>query len=46
MNQNCDIVGEELDECLFFLEILKEKSDIDKESIQQIWKVGNELLSI
>ena len=40
------IVEEELDECLFFLELLKEKSELDKEMIQQVWNEGNELLSI
>jgi four helix bundle protein len=40
------IVEEELDECLFFLELLKEKSDLEKDQIQTVWDEGNELLSI
>ena len=40
------IVEEELDECLFFLELLIEKSELDKVIIRQVWNEGNELLSI
>ncbi|MBW8360544.1 MAG: four helix bundle protein [Weeksellaceae bacterium] len=40
------IVEEELDECLFFLEILKVKSDLAQDKIQEVWNEGNELLSI
>ncbi len=40
------IVEEECDECLFFLEILQTKSEIEKEKIQKLWNEGNEILSI
>lgn len=39
------IVEEECDECLFFLEILKEKSEVLELEITQIWNEGNEILS-
>jgi len=40
------IVEEELDETMFFLELLEEFNPTIKEIIQQNWKEGNELLSI
>lgn len=40
------IVEEECDESLFFLEILLEKSSIEKEKIEELLKEGNEILAI
>ncbi len=40
------IVEEELDESMFFLELLEEFNPSFKEVIQENWKEGNELLAI
>lgn len=40
------IVEEELDESMFFLELLVEFNPDKKEAISQLWKEANELLSI
>ena len=40
------IVEEELDEFLFFLEMIEELNDSFKSPIQPLYKEGNELLSI
>ena len=40
------IVEEELDETMYFLELLEEFNPDFKQVIQQNWKEGNELLSI
>jgi len=40
------IVEEELDETMFFLELLEEFNPNDKELIRKNWAEGNELLSI
>ena len=40
------IVEEELDESMFFLELLEEFNPLIKEEIQKNWKEGNELLAI
>lgn len=40
------IVEEELDESLFFLEMIEELNDSFKAPIQPLYKEGNELLSI
>ncbi|WP_028295980.1 four helix bundle protein [Olivibacter sitiensis] len=40
------IVEEELDETLFFLELLAEFNHEKRDTIQLLWKEGNELLSI
>ncbi len=40
------IVEEELDETMFFLELLEEFNPNEKEPIQRNWEEGNELLSI
>lgn len=40
------IVEEELDETMFFLELIEEFNRAIIKSIQEIWKEGNELLSI
>jgi four helix bundle protein len=41
-----EIVLEEADETLFWLEIIAEKNWIDKSVAASIWKEGNELTSI
>jgi four helix bundle protein len=41
-----EIVLEEADETLFWLEIISEKCWIEKDSIDAIWKEGNELTAI
>ena len=41
-----NIVLEEADETLFWLEIIREKSWIDKTELEIIWKEGNELTAI
>ena len=40
------IVEEECDECLFFLEILQEKSEVSHQEIKNLWNEANEILSI
>ncbi len=40
------IVEEECDECMFFLEILLEKTNVEKESIEILHNEANEILSI
>ncbi|TCC87055.1 four helix bundle protein [Pedobacter frigiditerrae] len=40
------IVEEELDESMFFLELLEEFNPMIKKEIQKNWKEGNELLAI
>lgn len=40
------IVEEELDETMFFLELLEEFNPNEKEFIRENWEEGNELLSI
>lgn len=40
------IVEEELDETMFFLELLEEFNPSEKELIRRNWEEGNELLSI
>lgn len=40
------IVEEELDESMFFLELLKQFNPLFKEEVQKNWKEGNELLAI
>lgn len=40
------IVEEEADECMYFLEILKEMSDLHHTEIDRLHKEANELLSI
>ncbi len=41
-----EIVLEEADETLFWLEIIAEKKWVDKSIIDAVWKEGNELTSI
>ena len=41
-----NIVLEEADETLFWLEIIKEKLWISKTELDKIWKEGNELTAI
>ena len=41
-----NIVLEEADETLFWLEIIKEKMWITKSELETIWKEGNELTAI
>jgi four helix bundle protein len=41
-----NIVLEEADETLFWLEIIKEKMWIAKSELELIWKEGNELTAI
>lgn len=41
-----NIVLEEADETLFWLEIIKEKMWINKNDLEVIWKEGNELTAI
>lgn len=40
------IVEEECDECMFFLELIKELKHESHSSIEPIWKEANEILSI
>ena len=40
------IVEEECDECMFFLELIKELKPDSQASIDPIWKEANEILSI
>lgn len=40
------IVEEECDECMFFLELIKELKPDSKSSIDPVWKEANEILSI
>ncbi len=40
------IVEEECDECMFFLELIKELKPDSKASIDPLWKEANEILSI
>lgn len=40
------IVEEECDECMFFLELIKELKPDSKSSIDPMWKEANEILSI
>lgn len=41
-----EIVLEESDETLFWLEIIKDKNWISKDTVESIWKEGNELTAI
>nr|WP_255664517.1 four helix bundle protein [Flavobacterium sp. F-126] len=41
-----NIVLEEADETLFWLEIIREKEWIDKSELEIVWKEGNELTAI
>ncbi len=41
-----EIVLEEADETLFWLELIREKGWIDKSIIEKLWNEGNELTSI
>ena len=41
-----DIVVEEADETLFWIEILVEKQWIDKTELELVWNEGNELTAI
>ena len=41
-----NIVLEEADETLFWLEIIKEKKWMEDDEIEKIWKEGNELTAI
>ncbi|MCW4469443.1 four helix bundle protein [Flavobacterium sp. MFBS3-15] len=41
-----EIVLEEADETLFWLEIIKEKNWIEKATVDSVWKEGNELTAI
>lgn len=40
------IVEEECDECMFFLELIKELKPDSQKSIDPMWKEANEILSI
>ena len=40
------IVEEECDECMFFLELIKELKPDSEKSVEPIWKEANEILSI
>ncbi|MEQ9468558.1 MAG: four helix bundle protein [Ekhidna sp.] len=40
------IVEEECDECMFFLELIKELKPDSGKSVEPIWKEANEILSI
>ena len=41
-----NIVLEEADETLFWLEIIREKKWVEEDEIEKIWKEGNELTAI